>query len=149
GEAAGGGARDRVEPELEGSCERDGDGPVLERKRWLARVVFEEEARHADGGPEARRLHERRPADREVPAWRGDRQERRVPPERERPLLDLVAQALGVERCQVVFRLDRAVALAADVTLVRRLKNVARAAAQTAEPARRSPLERGRHGDLL
>ena len=148
-EVAGGGAGDRVEPELERSCERDGDGPVLERERWVARVVFEEEARHADRGPEARRLHERRPADREVPAWRGDRKERRIPPERERPPLDLGAQALGIERCQVVLRLDRAVALAADVTLVRRLKNMARAAAQTAEPARRSPFERGRHGDLL
>src|SRR5207247_9396644 len=64
GEVAGGGARDRGERELERSSERDADGPVLERERWVARVVFEEEAHHADGGPEARRFHERRPADR-------------------------------------------------------------------------------------
>src|SRR5205823_8210737 len=148
-EVAGRRARDRVEPELERARERDGDGSILERQRRVARVVFEEKLRHADRGAEARRPDERRPTHGKVAAQRGDREEGRVAPERVRSPLDLVAYGLGVEGREVVLRLDRAIALAADVTLVRRLQEMARAAAQTAEPARRCAFERCRHGHLL
>src|SRR5207249_928203 len=135
-EVAGRCTGERFEPKLERARERERNGPVLERQRWVARVVFEEESRHADRCAEARRLHERRPANGEMPARRGDREERRVAPERERATLDLVAKGLCVERRQVVLRLDRAVALSADIEFVGRRKCVTRAAAQAAEMAR-------------
>jgi hypothetical protein len=125
------------------------DRPVFEGERRVARVVLEEEPRHADRRPKTRRTQERGPADGEVPARRGYREERRVAPERERPAFDLVAQGLGVERREVVLRLDRAVALAADVALVGGLEDLTRAAAQTAQMARPRPFQRRRHGFLL
>src|SRR3989442_532658 len=70
-----------------------------------------------------------------MPARRGDREERRVAPERERATLDLVAKSLCVERRQVVLRLDRAVALTADVALVGRRKCVPSAACLGPPPA--------------
>ena len=84
-----------------------------------------------------------------MPARLGDREERRIAPERERSAFDLVAKDFSVERREVVFRLNRAVALAADVGLVGRLKHTTRAAAQTSQMARLISFQRGRHGFLL
>ena len=135
-EVAGRRAGDRVEPELERAREGQRDRSVLERERWIARVVLHVELGDADLGAQARRLDERRPADGEVRLRRGDREERRVAPERARSVLDRPAQPVGVERGGVVLGLDRAVAVGADVPLVGRLEEMARAAAQAHERGR-------------
>ena len=142
-EVAGRCAGDRVEPELEGASERDGDRPVLERERGIARVVLDEEIRDTDRCAESRRADERSPADREMRRRLGQRKEIRVSPQRVGASRDFLAKRVRVGRREVVLRFDRSVALRADVSGIRGLQDLTRPAAQATKW--RDPFQRDRH----
>ncbi len=104
-----------VAPALERLRAGDRDDPVLERVCGVRRVELEVERPHAERGREPRSLNERRePRCQPLLGGRGDRQERRVAPERRRACLDRLATELSPKRLLVVYGLERPEAARAD-----------------------------------
>ena len=122
GEVAGRGAGDRVEAELLGARERDGDDAVLERVRRVGGLVLDAQLAEAEALGEAVGLHERRPARRQRGAGGTlEREEVGVAPERVRPGLDPALELLGLAVGRAVGHLERTEAALADVARVERV----------------------------
>src|SRR5260221_244765 len=69
GQVAGGGAGERVDPELDGSGRRDSDRPVLEREAGVARVVLDEETLDPDLAAQSLSRKKGCRSDRQAAGW--------------------------------------------------------------------------------
>ena len=120
---------EHLEPELDGSRERDPDHAVLERVRRVAALVLDPQLAHPEHPRELVRADQPGPAGVEVRPGRDirrDRQQAGVPPDAQRAGLDRVPGELR----QVVGDLERAEALVAGVRRAERARMAAFAAGQ-------------------
>ena len=107
-EVAGRGAGERRDAELDGARGRDGDGPVLEAQRGVARVVLDPEPLETEGRRQPIGGDKRGGADRQRTGGDGiDREELDVPPDPGRASAIDGARQRPADHGQVVRHLER------------------------------------------
>ena len=135
---AGRGASQRLNPKIDGSGGRDGDRPVLEAQRRIARVVLDPEPVEPKRGRQTIRREQRRRADRQSAGRRRiDREQLGIPPDTGAPGRNRLSVQGLRDDAVVVLDLERPKAGGTDVRQPNRLLAPTPSTAESDDPTGR------------